>query len=158
MIWDLYKLNTVTYHCWKVGERSVVWQSFSLWDLFYILHGHCFRVKRLQDSSWGCHVHMAQNVIGCSRSQITSEVQFGVYQKTQCSSNTNWTAVERRRLKLTMQLLGDLERERVNSTTQLIFKAHLKMIFCCSFATGRIAPVAIFCPAALNSVLQPPIS
>lgn len=101
---------------------------------------------------------MAQNVIGCSRSQITSEVQFGVYQKTQCSSNTNWTAVERRRLKLTMQLLGDLERERVNSTTQLIFKAHLKMIFCCSFATGRIAPVAIFCPAALNSVLQPPIS
>lgn len=101
-----------------------------------------------------CHVHMAQNVRGCWRSQITSEVQFGVYRKTQCSSNTNWIAAECGRLKLTMQYLGDW----VNSTTQLIFKAHLKMIFCCSFTTAHIAPVAIFCPAALNSVLQTPSS
>lgn len=54
-----------------------------------------------------CHVHMAQNVRGCWRSQITSEVQFGVYRKTQCSSNTNWIAAECGPLKLTMQYLGD---------------------------------------------------
>lgn len=57
-------------------------------------------------------------------------------------------------LELTMQQLGDW----VNGTAQLIFRAPLKMIFCCSFATTRMAPVAIFCLAALNSDLQPPSS
>ncbi len=57
-------------------------------------------------------------------------------------------------LELTMQQLGDW----VNGTAQLIFKAPLKMIFCCSFATTRMPPVAIFCLAALNSDLQPPSS
>lgn len=32
------------------------------------------------------------------------------------------------------------------------------MILCCSFTAARVAPVAIFCLAALNSDLLPPIS
>lgn len=109
---------------------------------------------RLWHRRWGCVTCIWLRTIGFLRSQIKSEVQSGGNQKTQCLSNTNWTTVERRSSKLTMQSWGDW----VNSTTQLVFKTDLKMIFCCPFATARVAPVAIFCPTAFNSDFWPPSS
>lgn len=41
---------------------------------------------------------------------------------------------------------------------QLIFKAHLKMIFCFSFSAACIGPVAIFCLTAPNSAMLSPNS
>lgn len=124
----------------KVADRVTSWEICS--TLFFAFEWKGSRTAVSVSCSYGSE---------CKRFlEISNNIWS--YQKTQCSSNTNWTAAECGRLKLTMQYLGDW----VNSITQLIFKAHLKMIFCCSFTTAHIATVAIFCPTALNSVLQTP--
>lgn len=87
----------------SLGKRPMVADRVTSWEICSTLVS-AFEWK---GSRTACHVHMAHNVRGCWRSQITSEVQFGVYRKTQCSSNTNWTAAECGRLELTMQYLGD---------------------------------------------------